>query len=471
MTRFLLLLSVVLGTLLSARPAKAFTLLGELPTWFTDNAGQWVGVDIYGPMNLGEEYRWVTPQIVYGFDESFLNYFGERGVQEVEKAIAILNDLPTMSTVRFEDYPTMSTRVNYRARDLQLWDLKSATLNLLLEELGVGRSPRYTYTLRLRDTPPNATNYLVIMRNFDPVTWEPTAYVNGQLWTYLSIYDNQSDPINKASTIPEPVDPLLLAEPVAGGFSGYQPSLFGLGSFYTGLTRDDVGGLYYIYRKENRNVETLPADAFGTAGLISSGSGGGGEWTPIPVVIATNTAAGGGGAVTTNGVVFYPQALRPGKDRIQFVRSGSGIVYQPNAYQVTNRFEDTALVVITNGVERTVTQRVSRFITTPDILFTAADLAGPTSPGFMRRTELATSNDAINGLEGLDGPGQFAGPGRITYSKVGPAFFNSQPSFLAQPETSIYYIWGSFDGSTNEPAVYPTGTNIRAIEQRIFGGR
>src|SRR5690606_32436444 len=129
-----------------------------------------------------------------------------------------------------------------------LLDLKSVALQVLLEQLGLGTPGRFTFTLRIRDPQENTTNYLVIMRNFDPDTWQPTPYVNGQLWTYLSIFDNQDAPDTKASTINEPVDPLILAEPVAHGVPNFAPTLFSFGSYFTGLTRDDVGGLRYIYR-------------------------------------------------------------------------------------------------------------------------------------------------------------------------------------------------------------------------------
>jgi len=50
--------------------------------------------DIGAPMNLGEEYRWNIRTVTYGFDESFLNYFGQKGVDAVNQAFAIFNGLP-----------------------------------------------------------------------------------------------------------------------------------------------------------------------------------------------------------------------------------------------------------------------------------------------------------------------------------------------------------------------------------------
>lgn len=468
MRRILLCLLLVAGMGVGSPRARAFTLLGEVPAWFTDNAGLIPPSDVYGPMNLGEEYRWAIPTINYAFDESFLNYFGLRGVEEVDKAIKVLNDLPSMSTINVNAYPTHSLRMNYRARDLGLYDLKTWVLKALLEQLGLGTPGRYVFTLRGREasSDPPFTNYAVIMRNFDPETWNPSAYINGNLWTYNSIYDNQDSPTVKASTVTEPVDPLVLAEPLASLIPGFSASVYGLGSFATGLTRDDVGGLRYLYRPDNRNVETLPTDATGSAGF-GGAIGGSGEWTPVAPP-STNGAAGGG--TTTNVVPFYPQAMRGGVDKVTFLRGPA--VYQPGAYSVTNRYSETVVAVVTNGVQRTISQRVTRVLTAPDILFVAADLV-LTDTSFTRadRTEVATSNDAINGNSTLDGPGQFAGPSTLTLNKVGPLVINTRPSFIFQPAYQNTFLWGSFDGTTNDPIVYPSGSSIRDLERAVFGGR
>ena len=358
--------------------------------------------------------------------------------------------------------------MNYRARDLGLYDIKTWVLKALLEQLGLGSPGRYVFTLRGREasSDPAFTNYAVIMRNFDPVSWEPTPYVNGNLWTYNTIYDNQDSPTVKSSTVTEPVDPLILAEPLASLVPGFSFTVYGLGSFATGLTRDDVGGLRYIYRPDKRNVEALPADASGSAGF-GGAVGGTGEWTPVAPP-STNGAAGGGG--TTNAVPFYPQALRGGVNKVTFLRGP--MVYQAGAYSVTNRYTETVDAVITNGVQRTVSQRVTRVLAAPDLLFVAADLV-LTDTSFARadRTEVATSNDALNGNSTLDGPGQFAGPTILTLNKSGPLVINTRPAFLGQPDLHNTFLWGSFDGSTNDPVVYPNGTSIRDVERAVFGSR
>lgn len=227
--------------------------------------------------------------------------------------------------------------------------------------------------------------------------------MNGNLWTYNSIYDNQDSPTVKSSTVTEPVDPLVLAEPLAALIPGFSASVYGLGSFATGLTRDDVGGLRYIYRPDNKNVETLPADATGSCGVWRSDRGfrrvdsrGAAEhqlgWLeagrrPMPFRFIRRPCAGG-------------------VDKVTFVRGPA--VYQPGAYSVTNRYTETVVAVVTNGLQRTISQRVTRVLAAPDLLFVAADLV-LTDTSFTRadRTEVATSNDAINGTSTWDGPGEF----------------------------------------------------------------
>jgi hypothetical protein len=261
--------------LLAARQAGAFSLLGPSPaTGGANPAVAWqnpgfnigynhFGTDIGGPMNLGEEYRWNVPVITYAFDESFLNYFGTNGVAAVEAAIKVFNDLPATSqfSSNLTEFPLNATRVNFLAQSLGLMDLKSVTMVAMMEELGFAEPERFAWTLRDRrlTTVGNTTftNYFVIQRNFDPVTLEPTPYVNGVLYNYLvQEFDaSQRGIVDHAEAIEVAVqNPETLANnSVAGRF-------LNVGQFHPGLTRDDVGGLRYSYRPGNVNVENLLPD-------------------------------------------------------------------------------------------------------------------------------------------------------------------------------------------------------------------
>src|SRR5437763_8996559 len=94
--------------------AKAFSLLGPYginandgAVWQVLRIGYNEPGDIGGPMiaSPNESYRWNTPNVFYAYDRSFLLFFGTRGMQEVEKAIKILNDLPPASQLNVDDYP------------------------------------------------------------------------------------------------------------------------------------------------------------------------------------------------------------------------------------------------------------------------------------------------------------------------------------------------------------------------------
>lgn len=221
---------ICLLLVLAAPLASAFSLLGPYAAW-QDDLKMYRAGRIGGPMNLGEEYRWNLRTVYYSYDESFLNYFGTNGVAAIEAAIKILNDLPatTNMTADLTEFPLNTTRVNYRAAALNLIDLKSAALNTLLEEMGLASAEEYTWTLRdERHLPGNVLQFLVIKRNFDPVTWEPSSYVNGVLYTYS--ISHSANP-HQADAVEVPVDPMAIPyTSVASYYSSLIP-----GNYYTGL--------------------------------------------------------------------------------------------------------------------------------------------------------------------------------------------------------------------------------------------
>src|SRR6266516_1836777 len=106
--------------LVVAGRAHAFSLLGPYAiaggnVWQTARIGYNEPGDTGGPMNAaaGEEYRWNTPNVFYAYDAAFLSYFRTRGVEEVEKAVKIVNDLPASSLLNVDDYPLTTERINF----------------------------------------------------------------------------------------------------------------------------------------------------------------------------------------------------------------------------------------------------------------------------------------------------------------------------------------------------------------------
>lgn len=143
--------------------------------------------DIGGPMLIQESYRWNIPVITYGFDPEFVEYFGQVGVDEIEKAIAILNAVPPVSemSATLEEFPLETRRYNGTADTLSLLDLKSHALALLLEQLGLAMPERYVWSLRSRNASSVGTNYAVLNLNYDPLTWQASQRVNGILYNYI----------------------------------------------------------------------------------------------------------------------------------------------------------------------------------------------------------------------------------------------------------------------------------------------
>ncbi len=451
------LYSLGLGVLLAvaAPRASAFSLAGTFDTWQTTTIGYQLPGDLGGPMNLGEEYRLNLPMLTYGFDESFLNYFGTRGVQEVEKAIKILNDLPAFSrmTDDLSEFPLDTRRFNYLASALNLYDLKTDILSSMLEQMGLAAPERYVWTLRSYIPPDVGPIFTVIQRNFDPITFEPSSYVNGSLYTY-QILQTYTDPVFEA--VEYEVDPTLPNVSSVAALNGIGSGTVGAngliptsspGMFYTGLTRDDVAGLRYLLRSDNYNVEPVTTNAI--AALYGSGNGIVGVGDPNPWLQPPFTnAAGTTNTVPTNAVVNV--ALRGGVDEVTFVR----VDYESLTgtwVPLTNYWTDYYL---TNGVRRT--QQLQRALASPDIVFSAADLGVDAVgvPILIVRTVPFSSQDAINGTEVLAGPGLVSPPLRYTISKLGRSFIlggGGEANHTALP------WWGSYDGTTNLPAIRPAG--------------
>ena len=441
--------SALLGVVLvvPGQAAFAFSLLGPYDTAYQVQRISYqhvlpVYVDIGGPMNLGEEYRWNMRTVTYAIDPSVADYFGLRGMEEIRKAVAVLNALPPFSKMSADlsEFPLDTRRYNYEAGALGLIDLKSTVLASLMEQMGLAEPERFTWTLfaRIPQTAPLVA-YNVITRNFDPVTWEPSKYVNGTLYTY-GIFEIPTPPYDWADAVELPVDPLAPTfTSVASGVGGlWAGSLFS-GVFYSGLTRDDIGGLRYLYRPQNYNVER-PV----TGTTFSGGAAG----TPVDPSTSTNAPI---------------TALRPGVDKITFTEAKYDSIFGP-FITITNRYVD--YFVTNNTLVKQYTQRI--LTNGPDILFAAADLGAAL---IARSTTTNWLNqDALNGTTVLAGPGVI-GPGSVIVLGARRDFLvndNSSAQFLFESGATRLAIWGSFDGTTNRPIVYPNGASIDAIESQVL---
>ena len=243
--------------------------------------------DIGGPRNIGEEYRRNVPVLYYTYDQTFLNFFGADGAGAVDGAYAIMNSVPKADKMDLSQYPLVSTQPNFTAQADFLTDLKSETLHLLVEQLGLADPERFVWTLHDRvviASPPGCPEgmaYTVVQRNFDylptlPNQLQYSSYVNDNLYSYFIIEVCGGVP-TLALTAPFLTDPegtpftsvaantfdsyayYYTLNPFFLNNNGVQPTTLngGLqyGNFYTGLTRDDAAGLKYLFRTNNVNFE------------------------------------------------------------------------------------------------------------------------------------------------------------------------------------------------------------------------
>jgi hypothetical protein len=267
---------------LGLQSAHGFALLGPVETWQTATLGYTRIIEVlypggalwtifepdftFGPKNIGEFYRWTTPTLYYSYDPSFAGYFQAEGIQAVDSAFAIMNGLTNVDAYSSDlsEVPLDEIRLNYTAASLHLFDVKSGALEMVLTRLGLADPERWNFTIKERILIPGLQcpfyDYTVIQRNFDPITKAATKFVNGQLFSYDMIIICPPGP-DENWTFPVKIDPTdTLATAVASPKVTY-PNIGFYGYFHTGLTRDDVGGLRYLYSTNRLSVEAAPPDA------------------------------------------------------------------------------------------------------------------------------------------------------------------------------------------------------------------
>jgi hypothetical protein len=261
---------------LSGQSAWAFALGGPINEPFQVAALNYVVPgDITAPKNIGEEYRRNTPVMYYAFDANFLGFFGTDGMRAVGSAFDVFNSVTNVSSYSSDlsEFPLEAERVNETAFAMQLLDLKSVTMGLLTEQLGLDEPVRWVWCLHDRihlagNVPPcpAAMAYSVIKRNFDVTTsdvnhFQYSSFVNGTLYSY-EIVELCSGTPWLADAVEFSVDPLARKyTAVADYFSDWYDGLV-VGDYYTGLTRDDVAGMRYLMRTNNYNIESTGPGTF-----------------------------------------------------------------------------------------------------------------------------------------------------------------------------------------------------------------
>jgi hypothetical protein len=162
--------------------------------------------------------------------------------------------------------------------------------------------------------------------------------------------------------------------------------------------------------------------------------------------------------------------LYHGIENVKFVRADYDSLLGQYWQPVTNNY---TMVFRTNSQD--YVQYFQRVAVAPDFLFSARDMVN--GPGAIPGVGSYARNlnfDQANILPGLAGPGTITTPTEITFNKAGPAYFNSSedvmdgtPYFTQTPGGDVtnlfyitYFVWASYDGTTNTPVVYPNGTSL-----------
>jgi hypothetical protein len=153
-----------------------------------------------------------------------------------------------------------------------------------------------------------------------------------------------------------------------------------------------------------------------------------------------------------------------GVGRVQFIQVRDDNFDYQNGQFITPITNQYTMTLLANG--RWVTQTFQRVVNTPDFLFAAADqLFGPAALPVGNTFSRNVNFNQADIQTGLAGPGTIDPSSVLTYDKAGPVYFNFAstnggfPNGIS-PSTNIFFVWGSFDGTTNLPVVYPNGTSL-----------
>ena len=171
--------------------------------------------------------------------------------------------------------------------------------------------------------------------------------------------------------------------------------------------------------------------------------------------------------------VAATKALRRGIQHVQFIRRDYDSLLGQYFTPITNYYTMTR---ITNS--QPITEYYERIVTAPDYLMTAQDmLTGPAAIIVDPIAARGINFDQSTILPGLAGPGMIYPRTTFTLNKAQRIQFNQGTAFMTQ-YTNVNglfggnvlggYLWASFDGSTNDPVIYPSGTSLANLENQVI---
>ncbi len=410
-------------------------------------------VELGGTKNIGESSRLNTPIITYAYDSTFLSYFGSKGVAAIDGAFKLLNGLPRASSANLAKFLTQGNQqMNYTAQALRMLDLKSTVMWLMMEHMGlIGETHTFDLQYATLTPTPGEFDYVVLQRNFDPVTYNVSDYVNGTLLTY------------QIGFLPGPGVHDAMEETARAGLPPFSAVAtregLQVGGYYLGITRDDMGGLRYLYRHTHYVNEGL--DTNETVSAFAS------TWVAVQSTNGTTATAPVTGGAVTGGF----RGLLGGVEKITFVKTAYdsllGTFYHPITYHYT-------IPWVTNGVLTTL--GVTRTLTAPDIIFTAGELTfpGPDSyeEALVRNSGFITYGAAVSPGLGVDAnivsPSVITPELVVTLNNSGPIYYNQTFNQDQANAPELGFLWGSFDGTTNAPVLFPTGSSIGQVEAQVL---
>lgn len=169
--------------------------------------------------------------------------------------------------------------------------------------------------------------------------------------------------------------------------------------------------------------------------------------------------------------VAAPPLLREGIQRAQFIRANYDSLLSQFFTPITNNYTMTK---VTNS--QPVKEYYQRVIIRPDFLMSARDqgtggghlLSGPHEVPVDAYFTRNLPFDQSTILTSLAGPGVIFPTTQIDFNKAGRAYYNISPSFMGYTNAAAQWQWASYDASTNDPVLYPNGTDLQNLANQIY---
>ena len=324
----------IIMTLAITASSHAFVLMGPTPdqdeyTLNTGNAPNFVQI---GSSNVGRDrymgtpkhrtrfFRLSTPYLTYGYDTSFVRFFGQEGIAAIDDAMRVVNDLFEPEDGSYNGVSSLNLNnggfganfatywLNVTASNESLIDMKSVTLGYMVNMLGLGNPHRYGFTAYELDNNMTAGLGTAIIRTknnnydpIDPINTGLTDTINGVQYSYRLVH-NQPSGLNLSTftawntlnidmeeyTADSDGNEFSAVAGILDAFYGATdiawvspPSQFNYGVYYDrlnasggifqprhALTLDDAGGLKYLYGTNTLAMEYNPHNLVAPADYV-----------------------------------------------------------------------------------------------------------------------------------------------------------------------------------------------------------